>query len=157
MKKGMFFGLVAVLLAAGFSAEVFAGGGHRGGSNPGWHGNRGRVVVVQRRGGNSGLRDLGILGLGVGGGILLDRYVLRPDPYYPIYGPTARPVYGPAYPRAYGSRYDLPSCADLPTDVEQDRCEKAQQRAAEREQERIVRERLRNAERLGEELGRSRY
>src|SRR3989344_5549094 len=140
MKKGMFFGLVAVLLAAGFSAEVFAGGGHRGGSNPGWHGNRGRVGVVQRR-----------------GGILLDRYVLRPDPYYPIYGPTARPVYGPAYPRAYGSRYDLPSCADLPTDVEQDRCEKAQQRAAEREQERIVRERLRNAERLGEELGRSRY
>ena len=126
----LFVGILVVLSAV--SSEVFAGGGHRGGQ--GWNrgvGHRSRVVVVQRRGGNGGLRDLGILGLGIAGGVILDRTVLRPGYPYPQ--------------RVYGPPYGLPSCADLETDVERDRCEQAQQRAADRERQRILRERLRNA------------
>src|SRR3989344_3900764 len=83
--------------------------------------------------------------LGGIGGVILDRTILRPGPSYPS-----------AYPQ-YGYGYGIPSCQDLATDIEQERCEAARQRASDRERERIVRERLRNAERLGEELGRSRY
>ncbi len=139
MKTLKFVLVLAVLLAVS-AEEAFAWDGRRSGGR--------RVIVIERsRQNGNPLKDLLVFGGGVGTGILLDRTVLRPDPYY-----------GRGYPQpVYGPSYGLPSCADLPTSIEQDRCEKAEQRAAEREREREVRERLRNAERLGEALGRSRY